>query len=104
MKPSIKASRIKAIKECKQMWKDIADSKLSKYSFLRSSKGAKWEAKGYSGNCPLCDFVSSLGVEGGLCTDCPLKTQFGETCNSLGYMSSLPCPEFWDYVEQLEVK
>ena len=69
----------KAISECKKVWKEIKESRLSKEDFLETPAGRKWIDKGYANNCPLCEYASDS------CSKCPLVTQYGKDCYELGF-------------------
>ena len=72
-----------AIRECKNLWKEIDESGLSKDDFLYTTEGEKWLDKRYLSACPLCEYV--ISSKEGDCDACPLCEQFDMTCFSLGF-------------------
>ena len=86
-----------AIRECKQLWEEIEESGLTKFSFLNSSAGKKWTDKEYECNCPLCEYAIGLG-----CPNCPLIKQYGEDCYSLGFDEDSNEPGFFDAIRGLK--
>ena len=91
-----------AIKECKELWKEIKKSGETKYGFLNSPGGKKWLAKDYHGNCPLCEYKGPTVQLG--CARCPLKTQYDKNCIMLGFSDlGRSSPAFFKAVEGLKV-
>ena len=75
-----------AIKECQELWAEIAKSGLSKFDFFDSERGRKWRAKQYQDDCPLCQYVEeNSGEEDEGCDNCPLLRQFQKECWKLRY-------------------
>jgi hypothetical protein len=63
-----------AIIECKEIWKEIKASGLSKSDFLRETPaGESWLEKYYHNDCPLCEYFR--GYES-TCSKCPLVIQY----------------------------
>ena len=80
-----------AIKECKELWKEIEKSGLGKYDFLETLAGRKWLDKYYDSDCPLCEYV---GGEKHDCEKCPLLIQYGRDCFDLDFEAK-PIPPSW---------
>ena len=78
-------SRAIAIKECKELWAEIKESGLCKYSFIHSGAGDKWREKNYIGHCPLCEYAEYGKEYSEDCHRCPLVIQYGENCSQLGF-------------------
>lgn len=88
-----------AIKECKELWKEIEESGKTKYGFLNSPDGARWLAKHYWGSCPLCEYANPA------CSDCPLVIQYGKLCIELGFRDcGESSPEWFKAVRELKEK
>ncbi len=88
-----------AIRECKELWKEIEESGKTKYGFLGSPSGKKWRDKDYRSSCPLCEYSGSN------CTKCPLITQYGKMCAQLGFKTyghTPGLPEFYEAVRGLK--
>ena len=87
-----------AIRECKKLWAEVAESGLSKGEFLDTESGEKWVKKGYVVACPLCQYVkNTLGWDdlSGRCPGCPLVKQFERGCFSLKYDIGPQGLNFW---------
>jgi len=91
-----------AIKECKELWREIEESGLSKTEFLRTPADEKWVNKDYWGDCPLCEYSQSK--EGmATCNHCPLVTQYGKNCYKLGFNDDkLSLPSFFKAIRGLK--
>lgn len=89
-----------AIRETKELWREIAESGVDKGSFLLSIDGAKWRAKNYLANCPLCEYTTLN------CNLCPLfeldhdTTDDDNPCFHLGYNRN--DPEWFTTIQSLE--
>jgi hypothetical protein len=86
-------TKMKAIRECKKLWEEIAKLGLSKDAFFQTEAGKKWRTKGYWINCPLCEYTASLTSRG--CQPCPLTIQFGKDCYQLGFHEGRMCEPRW---------
>lgn len=99
-----------AVRECKELWKEIEESGETKYGFLDSPAGGRWKDKHYYGNCPLCEYATALrkrhptvGPELKVCDVCPLVTQYGKECTMLGFKDGgLSSPEWFEAVRGLK--
>lgn len=102
-------TKIKAIKECKDMWAKIEKLDTSKTDFLYSTDaGEELRHKDYIAHCPLCQYATQIYSRSNsiksMCQYCPLMQQFGKSCGNLGFSPFDPCPEFWSYVSKLKLK
>ncbi len=100
----MKLAKRKAIRECKRMWlgkNGIKESGLSKFAFLDSPDGKKWEDKGYVNDCPLCEYCEKFRFDL-TCTKCPLKAQYGKRCCELGFRDEISSPSFFEAVRGLK--
>ncbi len=90
-----------AVKECKELWREIRASGLSKEEFLDSPQGRGWLGR-YDGDCPLCELAKKTGCPN--CGDvCPLFAQYGSDCFDLGYSLDIVCPPEWfEAIENLK--
>ena len=89
-----------AIKECQELWAEIAKSGFQKGKFLRTESGKKWAIKGYPADCPLCQYMKNTlgwGDLCGRCPHCPLVLQFGQGCYELEYDED---PQRFNYMVQ----
>ena len=85
-------SKEQAIKECKELWEEIAKSGLCKDDFFRSPLSVKWRGK-YLADCPLCQYAyEQLKEVFWRCPSCPLVEKYGgaadpvdDRCEELGY-------------------
>lgn len=94
----MKLTKRESIRVCKKLWKEIEESGLSKQEFLDTPAGEKWRDKEYQNNCPLCEYDGKNE-----CNKCPLHTQYGKGCHSLGFMETEPIsPEWFEAVRGLK--
>lgn len=85
------------IRECKEIWRKIKASGLSKYEWLETEEGREFAAKGYYNRCPLCEFVHSYAAtaNGFYCPTCPFQKQYDKVCYDLGYDDDGNYPDEW---------
>jgi hypothetical protein len=94
-------TKIEYIKECKEEWRTIKASGLSKEDWLDTDEGKVFKAKGYKNNCPLCEGFFNYFM----CKDCPLMKQYGDDCGGLGFDDNrIPRDEWFEAIEGLEEK
>jgi hypothetical protein len=86
-------TKIEYIRECKEIWRKIKASRLSKESWLMTEDGKVYYNM-YLHDCPLCDGYFRLGAMHN-CPKCPLVEQYGKDCYDLGYNEDVVCPEEW---------
>lgn len=95
-----KLTREEAISECKELWRQIKESGLSKSEFLDTPTGKIWKDKDYQNNCPLCQYALK---DGGGCSYCPLIKQRKQGCSTLGfYETHVSEPKWFEAVEGLK--
>lgn len=93
-------TRKEAVRECKELWKEIEESGLTKYEFLNSFDGAKWKAKHYQSNCPLCEYAHYFSSG---CLQCPLITQYSKRCDELDFGNNMHSkPKWFGYIRGLK--
>lgn len=99
-----KMTKKQAIKDCKELWKAIEKSGLSKSDFLRSEEGEVYDDRNYFGGCPLCEYTRVRDPENfPSCSTCPLVTKYSKRCDQLGYtiIGSTASEEFFAAVRGL---
>lgn len=91
-----------AIRECKRLWKEIEKSGLTKLAFLNSQAGERWEGRRYDLDCPLCEYETQHRGKFD-CERCPLLTQYGKGCYSLGFggLGGYSSPEWFKVIRGL---
>lgn len=107
--------RITAIRECKELWREIKASGLDKYNFFLSVKSEKWRDKHYPYNCPLCKYSHPRKSHDFVyCRKCPLELQYGATtkeerargdykCHVLGFFDvMMSSPRWFEAIENLK--
>jgi hypothetical protein len=104
------ATKIEYIRECKEVWRKIKASGLSKDEWLETEDGKMFLVSEYENDCPLCEgflnyskndkFSSSTS-----CRKCPLVEQYDGNCYDLGYNDDGNYPDKWfEAIEGLEEK
>ncbi len=89
----------KAISECKELWKEIDESGLSKDAFLDTPAGKKWMDKEYESDCPLCEYAYDPIKK---CPQCPLVKQYGQICFGLGFYGADRNSSFFKAIRELK--
>lgn len=101
-----KLTRRQAIRECRELWEEIAESGKDKMEFLLATPaGKKWLDKNYALNCPLCEAAKVDGITD--CQNCALHRQYGYSCLKLGYLEYMPGDEDSEWltvIRGLEIK
>ena len=85
-------NKAESIRETKELWAEIEASGLSKDDFTLTKAGARWEAKGYNHDCPLCEY-SGPGMN--RCFRCPLLEQYNLGCYGLGFLDDFISSPRW---------
>ena len=80
-----------AIAKCKEMWKLIQDSNMTKYEFLRHHP--EWRNL-YRYGCSLCEYQNNFPKDDD-CEHCPLMTKYHKSCVELGYKGSFRSTPKW---------
>ncbi len=95
----MKLTKQQAIKECKELWEEIAKSGLSKWDFIHSKVGKGWRDK-YESDCPLCEYTDYTSFDN--CGRCPLPYTGYERCRRLGYeFNSIPSKKWLNVIRGL---